>query len=177
MIPKIPQIQFTHLRTWQKGDEQALAEIANNFNIWKNLTDIFPYPYTLKDAEEWIEHTIRDEPNQNFAIIVNGKVAGGVGFSFKAKNYCRCVEIGYWLGETYWGKGIGSHIVNEFSMYIFQQYPEVFRQEALVVEYNPASRKVLEKCGFTFEGTMRKRFLKNDRLWDISIFAKLRVKE
>ncbi len=170
----IPIIQLTYIRQWKKGDEAQLLEIANNFEIWKNLTDTFPFPYTEKDAEEWVNLNLEEKPVQNFAIIVNGKVAGGAGFSFIEGNYIRSAEVGYWLGEPYWGKGIATYVLKELTTYVFLQYPDIFRLEARVVEYNKASMKVLEKCGFEYEGTMKKKFLKNGALWDLAFFSLLR---
>lgn len=166
--------QLTYIRPWKKGDEVQLLEIANNFDIWKNLTDAFPYPYTAKDAEEWVKSNSEADPCQNFAIIVNGKIAGGAGFSFRTGNFIRCAEVGYWLGESYWGKGIATHVLKELTTFVFLQYPDIFRLEAIVAEYNPPSMRVLEKCGYEKEGVMKKKFLKNGVLWDLFLFSRLR---
>ena len=170
----MPLFQLTHLRPWKKGDEAQLAAIANHFEIWENLTDVFPHPYTLHDAEDWVQLNLKAEPTQNFAIIVNGKVAGGAGFSFKAGNFRQTAEVGYWLGLDYWGKGIASHALKECTEYVFSQYPEIHRLEAIVREPNLASARVLEKCGYELEGIMRKKFVKNGERFNLKLYSKLR---
>lgn len=167
-------LRFVKLRKWQKKDIPALMKQANNYHIWLNLTDNFPHPYTENDAEGWIELNAYIAPAQNLAIVVNGKLAGGIGLVEKQGNWARTAEIGYWLGEEFWGQGIMTRALKKFVSYVFEAFPEIYRLEANVVSYNAASSKVLEKSGFICEGILKKRFLKNDKLWDIHFYAILK---
>lgn len=167
-------ISFIRLRTWQNKDQKELVSQANHYEIWRNLTDSFPYPYTQNDAEAWIEFNLYQKPAENLAIIVNGKVAGAIGLVKKTGNWEKTAEIGYWLGYDFWGHGIGTKAVKKFSQYVFDTFPNIHRLEANVIAYNEASKRVLEKSGFTLEGIMKERFVKNEELLDIWHYAKLR---
>ena len=83
------------IRHWQPGDELALAKHANNYNIWINLRNAFPYPYTLQDAQNWILIANAAQPITSFAIEVNGEAAGGIGFILQPDVYSKSAEIGY----------------------------------------------------------------------------------
>jgi ribosomal-protein-alanine N-acetyltransferase len=160
------------LRHWQQGDEKSLAENANNYEIWKNLKDIFPYPYTLVDAHEWVK--IASNLPANFAIDIDGKAVGGIGILLKDDIYRKNAEIGYWLGEAHWGKGIISSAINEVVDDTFKNY-DINRIYAGIFEYNPASMRVLEKAGFHQEAILRKSLIKEGKLYDEHIFVKLRA--
>lgn len=159
------------LRQWQAGDEKSLAENANNHKIWKNLKDVFPHPYTLTDAYEWIK--IAADVQANFAIEVKGKAVGGIGILLKNDIYKKNAEIGYWLGEAYWGQGIISAAINEVTDYTFKNF-DIFRIYAGVFEYNLASMRVLEKAGFHQEAVLKNALVKEDELFDEHIFVKFR---
>lgn len=157
------------LRKWQRGDERSLAENANNPNIWNNVRDYFPSPYTLTDAYEWINFAQTERCN--FAIEVEGKAVGGIGIIFQKDVARRNAEIGYWLGETHWGKGIVSAAIIEMVGYVFESFPEINRIYAGVFQYNTASMRVLEKAGFEQEAILKEAVTKNNQLWDEHIFA------
>ncbi|WP_435353175.1 GNAT family N-acetyltransferase [Emticicia sp. SJ17W-69] len=159
------------LRQWQIGDEKSLSENANNYKVWRNLKDIFPYPYTLSDAYEWIK--IAADSHTNFAIEVKGKAVGGIGILLKDDIYKKNAEIGYWLGESYWGKGIISSAIDEIVSYTFNKY-DINRIYAGVFEYNLASMRVLEKAGFHQEAILKKSLVKEGQLLDEHIYAKFR---
>ena len=134
------------IRRMKHDDAVRLAELANNVNIAQNLSDIFPHPYNLKDAEKWI--SINQDPDKhNYAIIVDGLFAGGIGFDILDKDQKHTALLGYWLGEPCWGKGIATGTVKLFTRYIFDNFP-IERIEARVYTWNPASAKVLKKAGF-----------------------------
>lgn len=157
------------LRKWQKGDEASLTENANNPKIWTNVRDYFPSPYTLTDAYEWINFVQNEKCH--FAIEVGGKAVGGIGVIFQQDVARSNVEIGYWLGEAYWGKGIASAAVAQMVEYVFSTYPEIHRIFAGVFQYNTASMRVLEKAGFEQEAVLKEAVIKNNQLWDEHIFA------
>ncbi len=159
------------LRQWQIGDEKSLSENANNYKVWRNLKDIFPNPYTLTDAYEWIKMAV--DSHTNFAIEVKGKAVGGIGVLLKEDIYKKNAEIGYWLGEEYWGKGIISSAINEIVAYTFKKF-ESNRIYAGVFEYNLASMRVLEKAGFHQEAVLKKALVKEGELFDEHIFVKFK---
>ena len=140
--------QYT-LRRWQTGDGPALVKYANNYQIFRNLTDDFPNPYTWNDAESWIKLCHTEVNPTNFAIDFNQEAVGGVGIMLGRGVHRRTAEIGYWLGEPFWGQGIMTAVVQEMSSYAFRSF-DIHRLAATVFEYNHASMKVLEKAGFSF---------------------------
>jgi RimJ/RimL family protein N-acetyltransferase len=166
--------QSLDLRPWQEGDEGALVKIANNRKIWRNLTERFPHPYTMKDAVSWIEHA-NSEPSDaiNLALLANGQIAGGAGFERRGDLSTRTAEMGYWLGEPYWGKGFATRALVHTTQKAFEDFDFV-RLEAGVIEWNPASKRVLEKAGYTFEARHAKRLFKDGQHCDEFIYALLR---
>ena len=159
------------LRKWQSGDEQSLAENANNYQVWKNLKDIFPHPYTITDAYEWVN--IASDSAENFAIAVENKAVGGIGILLKEDIYRKNAEIGYWLGEPYWGNKIISTAIVDIVNYTFANY-DIHRIYAGVFEYNIPSMRVLEKAGFEKEAVLKKSLFKEGKLYDEHIYAKYR---
>ncbi|WPP53248.1 GNAT family N-acetyltransferase [Catalinimonas niigatensis] len=163
------------IRPWQHGDEESLATYANNHKIWTNVRDRFPHPYTLKDAELWIRIADANNAMLNLAIETEGEAAGGVGIVFKQDIYYRTAEIGYWLGERFWNRGIATKAVKAMTDYIFDtpQY-NICRMYAGIFEYNTASARVLEKAGYQLEARLRKSVTKNGNTVDELIYAKLK---
>ncbi|MFN8206095.1 MAG: GNAT family N-acetyltransferase [Bacteroidales bacterium] len=162
------------LRPWQEEDASGLAELANNRNIADMLRDGFPHPYTLVDAVSWIHSTIAvNNPPTLFAIMFEEKLAGGIGILLKDNIYRKNVEIGYWIGETFWGKGIATEAVKLIVEYIFRNF-NVVRIYAETFTSNKASSRVLEKNGFVCEGIFSKAVIKNEVLLDSATYALLR---
>jgi RimJ/RimL family protein N-acetyltransferase len=158
------------IRGWRRGDEQALVRSANNPNVVRNLRDRFPHPYTRADADAWLAHAATKNPIVDFAIVVNGEAVGGIGYLPQHDVARRSVEIGYWLGEPYWGRGIVTGAVRALCEHIFRN-PDICRIYASVFESNPASARVLEKAGFVCEGRLRKSVTKNGQTMDALIYA------
>lgn len=158
------------LRPWQKGDETSLAKYANNRKISINLRDRFPFPYTLKDAEDWIQFVRSNSPLTNFAIEVDSRAVGGIGFMLGSDVFRHSAELGYWLGEPYWGKGLMTEAVKAATGYGFDQL-KLKRIFAGVFETNPASAKVLEKGGYTFESRQRKAVIKEGQYLDQLVYV------
>jgi RimJ/RimL family protein N-acetyltransferase len=152
------------LRPLQRGDAPRLAELANNKNISKNLRDGFPHPYSLADAEAFIESCNNQEPAQVFAIEYNGQFAGNIGIHPAEDVYRKSAEIGYFIGEPYWNKGIMTQAVNQMVEYVFSHF-DIVRIYTGIFEYNIASQRVLEKCGFKKEAVFEKAIFKNNQLW------------
>jgi ribosomal-protein-alanine N-acetyltransferase len=126
------------LRQWMPGDEESLVCHANSRKIWRNLRDAFPHPYTLADARRWIQVANPALPITNFAIVVEDTAVGGIGLVLKDDVFRRSAEIGYWLGEEYWGRGIVSEAVRAVTDYAFATF-DLCRIFAGVFEWNPAS--------------------------------------
>jgi len=160
-------------RTWRTRDVDALVERANNRNVWLNLKDRFPHPYTKADAESWIgmNHLVLGPP-VNFAIDVGGDAIGGVGVEPLEDVFHRTANIGYWVAEPHWGRGIATAAVEFISEYAFRTFP-IHRLQASVFDWNPASARVLEKAGFTLEGRQRRAVVKDGREGDLLLYARL----
>lgn len=160
------------LRTWQHADAQQLATIANNRNVWNNVRDHLPNPYTVTNALQWIAHCKDEKPSVNFAITFNGEPVGSIGCKRKEDVERKNIEIGYFLGEKYWGKGIATEAVRLLLEYIKQQF-DVERAYAEVFEHNKASMKVLQKNGFYLESIRRKSVIKNNILLNDYVWVKM----
>ena len=160
------------LRPWQKEDAQALAAIANNRKVWDNVRDFFPTPYTVLDAEQWLDSIRKTRPFLNFAILYQGRIAGNIGVVPKEDVYRMSVEIGYFIGEEFWGKGIATEATRLLVEYIEQEF-NVVRIYAEVFETNKASMRVLQKNGFYLEGIRRKAVIKNGEIMDDYVWVKL----
>jgi RimJ/RimL family protein N-acetyltransferase len=122
------------------------------------------------DAEDWIRKASSDDPITSFAIEVDHAAVGGIGLVLQTDIFRRSAEIGYWLGEDYWGRGIVTEAVRAFTDWGFANF-DLSRIYAGVFEWNPASARVLEKAGFEFEGRMNKAVTKEGRIGDELIYA------
>lgn len=169
------QIEFSHgvLRPWEWDDSQALVALANNPRIAEKLRDAFPHPYTAADADRWLTVANKYEPPRNFAVAVEGKAVGGAGLVLREDVYRRSAEIGYWLGEPYWGRGIMTAAVRATVDYAFETF-DICRLFASVFDGNVASARVLEKAGFTFEARLRQTITKGGRTRDELVYALVR---
>ncbi len=160
------------VRDWLEDDCASLVRHANNRKVWRNLRDRFPHPYTDRDAESWLA-LAREQPQRaGWAIEVNGEAAGCVGLEPLADVHARCAHIGYWLGEAHWGLGIMTRVVGAVSGHALGKLG-FLRLEAPVYAWNPASMRVLEKCGFTREGVMRKSAFKDGEVIDCMLYARV----
>lgn len=161
------------VRPWRAGDEPSLTRHANNRRVSLNMRDRFPYPYSHADAEEWIRTASAETPVTNFAVVVAGSAVGGIGFELGADVFRRSAEIGYWLGEAYWGRGIATEALRAMTDYAFAHL-DICRIYAVVFEDNPASARVLEKAGYTCEGRLRQSIVKDGRTMDSLLYAAVR---
>jgi RimJ/RimL family protein N-acetyltransferase len=158
------------LRPWAAGDEPSLVRHANNYKIWRNLRDSFPHPYTLADAKEWIAFIQRQDPQTFFAIEVHNEAVGGIGLERKSDIERCSAEIGYWLGEDVWGKGIATAAVRALSNYGIEVLG-LSRIFAVPFAHNLASIRVLEKAGYVREGVMRRSAIKKGVILDLVLYA------
>jgi len=161
-----------YIRPWQKQDAQGLATAANNRNVWMNVRDRFPHPYTVMDALQWIQLREPQKPTENFCICYEGKVAGGIGVMLKDDVYRKSIEIGYFVGEEYWGRGIATRAVGLLLQHIEQNFDAV-RIYAEVFERNKASMKVLRNNGFYLEGIRKKAVFKAGVVMDDYVWVKM----
>jgi RimJ/RimL family protein N-acetyltransferase len=151
------------LREFRSEDAKRLAELCNNKKIWDNLRDYIPHPYTGKDAEEFISSCRNENPQLTFAIEIDGEFAGSIGLVKQKDVYRLSAEIGYWLGEPYWGKGIMTEAVRQVTGYGFGRL-ELVRIYTCVFDFNRASQRVLEKAGYSLECISEKALVKNGRI-------------
>jgi RimJ/RimL family protein N-acetyltransferase len=158
------------VRSWQVGDEDSLARHANDRDIWLNLRDRFPHPYTRADAEHWIRFALGQQPATNFAIAVAGEAVGGIGLMLH-DDVERCsAEVGYWLGRAFWGRGIVTAALRRLTAHAFPAY-SLTRIYALPFADNAASIRVLVKAGFRFEGRLRRSAVKDGVVRDQVVYA------
>lgn len=162
------------LRPLRLTDALRLSELANNEKISRNLRDGFPNPYTLADAENFLQRFSDQDPVTFFGIDFNGEYVGNISLVPGQDVYRKSAEIGYFIGEPYWNKGIVTKAVNLISEYGFNHL-DIVRIHTGVFEYNAASMHVLEKCGFVKEAVFRKSVFKQGKLWDEVRYAKLKT--
>lgn len=174
MTNKNPTITFS-LRPFRDGDEASLVANANNINIFNNVKDNFPHPYTYNDALWWINvNKETDQPTTCLAIDIDGEVIGAIGIIIGSDIQRVTAEIGYWLGESYWKRGIATEALKRTTDYIFTNFPDLVRIWAAVFEYNKPSMNVLEKAGFQFEGIRKKGAIKNGLIIDEYVYVQFR---
>lgn len=163
------------LRPWRTEDAEDLVKAADNPKIAANLRNVFPSPYTLADANWFINDCISKGDSHGFtwAIEVDGKAAGGIGVTLLNDVYEKSAELGYWLSEEYWRQGIMSQAVQIICRKAFKTF-DIIRIFAEPFAHNAGSRGVLEKAGFTYEGTMRNGVYKNGQVYSYCIYSLLK---
>ncbi len=163
------------LRTWKTEDAESLAWAANNPKIAGNLRNVFPNPYTLDNAIWYINDCIANEDKEqiNYAIEIEGQAIGSIGLFVKDDVYEKSAELGYWLAEDYWRKGVMTKAVQMVCKEAFESFG-IVRIFAEPFEDNAGSRGVLEKAGFTYEGTMRNGVYKNGEIHSYCMYSILR---
>lgn len=172
---QLPVIDFKHLtlRPWHPDDALSLVKHANNPRVASNLRDGFPYPYTLPDAKRWLKMVGDNREDVILAIEVNGEAAGGIGLHGLKDVYRYNGEIGFWLSERHWGRGIMSDAVAAMVNHAFTQ-TSWLRLFACIFENNLSSMRVLEKNGFQPEAIHKKAVMKEGKLMDEHIYALLK---
>lgn len=160
------------IREWKHTDAADLAAALSNKKILDNLRDGLPYPYTEKDAENYISFILNSDPHDTFAyaIDVDGKAVGSIGAFRQGNIHFRTAELGYYLSEEYWGMGIMTSAVRMLCEKLFAE-TDIIRIFAEPFDYNVGSRRVLEKAGFQLEGIMKNNAFKNGRVLDMALYS------
>lgn len=162
------------LKPLEKGNREELAKLLNNKKIWDNLKDFIPHPYTIENADFFIELTQKQSPQQTFAIVdEKNKLLGIIGLIIQNDIHRISAELGYWIGEPYWGKGIGTNAIKQITHYGFEEL-KLERIYAGVFAFNQASCKALEKNGYELEGIFKNAIIKNNVIIDECRYAKLK---
>lgn len=162
------------LRSWRMDDAEALVRHADNRNVSMHLRDRFPYPYTLKDAREFLENQLAvPDPPLNLAVEHAGEAIGSVGLMPMADIHRFTCEVGYWLGEAFWGRGLVAEALIRFTEYAFERFP-FERLEAHVSATNSGSCRVLEKAGYEQEAILRRNIFKHGEFHDSFLYVRFR---
>jgi ribosomal-protein-alanine N-acetyltransferase len=163
------QLATCRLRSWRAADADALVRHANNRKIWLNLRDAFPHPYTARDAKAFLQ-SLKTAPETMYAIEVDGEAAGGIGFVLKPDVERTSAEIGYWLAESVWGRGIATEALTAVTAHAVVAHG-LTRIYAVPFAHNVASCRVLEKAGYVLEGRLRKSAIKDGAIIDQMQYA------
>jgi RimJ/RimL family protein N-acetyltransferase len=158
------------LRSWSIKDLDSLVKYANNPKIAANMTDLFPHPYTYDAGKKFIEYATKAKPRNVLAISVNNEAVGGIGIHPQTDIMRKNAELGYWLAESFWGKGIVSRAVSKMVVYTFDNF-DINRIYARPFGPNLGSQKVLEKNGFVLEARLENTVFKNGEYLDELIYA------
>lgn len=164
------------IRKWKLSDAAALVAAISNKKILDNLRDGLPYPYTEKDGEDYISSMLAANEDETFAFAVtaDNKVIGSIGVFRQENIHRQTAELGYYISEEYWGKGIMTEAVKQICEYVFSN-SDVIRIYAEPFAYNAASCRVLEKAGFQCEGTLRNNAVKNGNVFDMKMYSILKA--
>jgi ribosomal-protein-alanine N-acetyltransferase len=162
------------VRDWRQDDAPSLAQHGNDRRIWLNMRDAFPHPYTLADAEAFLAFVAAMQPRTYFAIGLADQAVGGIGYTLHQDVERISAEVGYWLGTTFWGRGIMTAALRAVTAYAFRQHHELRRIYAVPYAWSTASAHVLEKAGYRLEGRMRQSAIKDGQVIDQLLYAILR---
>jgi RimJ/RimL family protein N-acetyltransferase len=154
------------IRNWRLEDAPSLTRHANNRRVWLGLRDLFPHPYAIENAHEFLRQATAEKPTTKFCIDIEDAAAGGIGIRIGEDVHRHVGQLGYWLGEEFWGEA-----VSEFVNYCFKKFP-LHRIYAEAYANNPASARVLEKADFVLEGCLQKNVVKDGKVLDSLLFAK-----
>lgn len=163
------------IRKWKLSDAANLAAALSNKKVQDNLRDGLPYPYTEQDGIDFISAMLSADKNDTFAfaITIDDKAIGSIGAFRQSNIHQLTAELGYYIAEEYWGKGIMTEAVKQICEYVFS-VSDIIRIYAEPFAYNTASCRVLEKSGFQYEGTLRKNAVKNGKVLDMKLYSKIK---
>jgi [ribosomal protein S5]-alanine N-acetyltransferase len=153
------------VRSWRASDVESLSRHADNEKIWLNLRDLFPHPYTKRAAREYIKGVRERRPETSFAIAVDDQAVGGIGFVLHKDVERVSAEIGYWIGEDFWGRGLATDALAAVTRYAIETHG-LTRVFAVPFAWNVASCRVLEKAGYVLEARLQRSAIKNGTITD-----------
>lgn len=160
------------VREWTAADREQLVRLADNRNVWRNLSHRFPHPYTVADADAWFAFLAAMPEPTHWAIEVDGAAAGGIGVILGEGVYSKSADFGYWLGEPYWGRGLATAAARAVAPFALARFGLV-RLEARVYARNTPSMRVLEKSGFVREGVLRQSVFKDGEVIDSVLYGRV----
>jgi RimJ/RimL family protein N-acetyltransferase len=158
------------VRSWRASDVDSLTRYADNRKIWLNLRDAFPHPYTAQHARDFIRSVRNRSPETTFAIAVDDEAVGSIGFVLHPDVERVSAEIGYWLAEPFWGRGIVTDALAAVTKYALDTH-QLTRIYAVPFASNAASCRVLEKAGYVLEARLRRSAVKNGQITDQMQYA------
>jgi len=164
------------IRSFRPGDAESISTHIGSYSVARNMLHI-PHPYSLQNAEWWIDFATKQDPETNFGIAIDDQIVGGIGVEVNPSGVTarqHTAEIGYWLGETLWGRGIATEALDAMTEWAFREL-NLVRLHAHVFARNPASARVLEKAGYTHEGRLRAYYFRDDEFIDGLLYAKVRL--
>jgi RimJ/RimL family protein N-acetyltransferase len=165
------------LRPWTRDDAVALVRLGDDRDIWLNLRERFPRPFTQASADLWLaEHAAENASQKSFAVLFRGQLAGGIHLRRREDINHICADLTFWVGKPYSGRGIGTAAVEAATAHAFDALG-LERVQAFVFDWNPASARVLENAGYKLEGRLRHYVLKDGRYGDALLYARLRVED
>ena len=166
------------LRKWRLSDAADLAAALNNEKVLNNLRDGLPYPYTEQDASDYISAMLCADETSTFAYAItrNDRAIGSIGAFRQSNIHRQTAELGYYLAEEYWGRGIMTEAIRQLCAIIFDT-TDILRIYAEPFAYNTGSRRALEKAGFRFEGMMKNNAVKNGKVVDMALYSLTRAAE
>ncbi|MDR7191689.1 GNAT family N-acetyltransferase [Luteimonas terrae] len=162
------------LRRWRADDLDVLLRHADDPAVVRGLSHRFPTPYTRADGEAFLAGRVVDFNDPVFAIEVDGAACGGIGARPGVGERAHSAELGYWLGQAHWGRGLMTRAVGLYTAWVFDAL-RLHRLQATVLDFNTGSARVLDKNGFLDEGRMRHAVIKDGRLFDLRLFARTRA--
>ena len=163
------------IRKWRPSDAAELAKVLSDKEILDNLRDGLPYPYTEQDGAAFISAMLAADERETFAfaVTVQDKAVGSIGVFRQGNVHRRTAKLGYYIAKEYRGKGMMTEAVRQICTYVFDN-SDILRIYAEPFSYNAASCRVLEKAGFQYEGTLRCNAVKNGRILDMKMYARLK---
>ena len=166
------------IRKWKLTDAKDIAVALSNKKIQDNLRDGLPYPYSEQDGIDFISSMLSANEDEifAFAITLDDKVIGSIGIFRQQNIHRQTAEMGYYIAEEYWGKGIMADAVKQICEYVFKN-SDILRIYAEPFAYNTGSCRVLEKAGFQYEGTLRNNAVKNGKVIDMKMYSLLREEQ
>jgi [ribosomal protein S5]-alanine N-acetyltransferase len=171
LLPREIALTRSHLRPWRRSDRAALLRYANDRAVWRNLRDRFPHPYTSAAADEWLAFAAADPPPAGvYAIAVDGEAAGTIALERGSDIERWICEVGYWLGQPFWGRGIMTEALRAVTAAAFQEL-DVIRIHAPVFSWNRPSMRVLEKAGYGREAVIIRGGVKDGTVIDRVLYA------